>query len=73
MVVKCLAESMDVEATSENNDYAIRLRRRGEHPTLVKFTSFSKKLEVVKNNRNSASSEVRVDKEYSTEIRKITR
>lgn len=68
MAVKCLSESMEVEATSESIDYASRLLRRGEHPTLVKFTSFSKKLEVLKNTRNLASSEVRVDEEYSTEI-----
>jgi hypothetical protein len=45
-------------------------RRKGERRILVKFTSFSKKLEVLKNKRNLAGSKVRVDEDLSMEDRK---
>jgi hypothetical protein len=69
--VKWLRGTMKVEVTNENIDYVNRLgRRKGACPIVIKFTSFSKKLEVLKNERNSAGSKVRVDKNLSIEDRK---
>jgi hypothetical protein len=45
-------------------------RRKWERPILIKFTSFSKKLEVLKNKRNLAGSKVSVDEDFSAEDRK---
>jgi hypothetical protein len=62
MMVKWLSESMKVDTTLENIDCVARMgSRRGEHPIFIKFTSFSKKLEVLKNKRNLASFKTRVD------------
>jgi hypothetical protein len=50
VVVKWLSESMKAETTIENIDYVARLGgRSGERPISIKFKSFSKKLEVLKN------------------------
>jgi hypothetical protein len=38
---------------------------------LVRFLSFTKKLEVLKNKRNLAGSKIRVDDDLSTEDRKV--
>jgi hypothetical protein len=66
MVVKWLSETMKLETTSGNIDYVTRLgRRKGERQISIKFTSFSRKLEVFKNKRNLAGSKVRVDEDVS--------
>jgi hypothetical protein len=74
MVVKFLSEKMGVETSKENIDYLTRLgRRRGERPILVKFTTFFKKLDVWRNKKNLAGTNIRVDEDLSTESRKIRR
>jgi hypothetical protein len=66
MVVKWLSKTM-----SRNIDYVTRLGRgKRKRPILTKFTSFVKKLEVLKNKRNLAGSKVRVDEDFSTEDRR---
>jgi hypothetical protein len=70
-VVKWLSETVNVETTSRSIDYVTRLGgREGERPILIKFTSFSKKLEVLKNMRNLAGPKVRVDEDFSIGDRK---
>jgi hypothetical protein len=70
--VKFLRDTMGVEVSKENIDYLTRLgRRRGERPILVRFTSFSKKLEVLRNKKNLAGTKIRVDEDLSVEDRRI--
>jgi hypothetical protein len=69
-VVKWLSELIKAETTTENMDYIARFGgRRGECPILVKFASFSKNLEVLKNKRNLTGFEVKVDEDLSIEGR----
>jgi hypothetical protein len=74
-VVKCLNETMKVDVNRENNeniDYVTRIgRKKGVRPILVKFISFSKKLQILKNKRNLAGSKIRVEEDLSIEDRKI--
>jgi hypothetical protein len=68
MTVRFLRDTMGVEVSKETIDYLTRLgRRRGEWPILVRFTSFSKKLEVVRNKKNLAGTKIRVDEDLSVE------
>jgi hypothetical protein len=48
-------------------------RSRGNRPIFVKFTMFSKKLEVLKNKSKLAGSRIRVEQDYSREVREIRR
>lgn len=72
MVVKWLSKSVTVETVIENIDYVAKLEsRRGEHQILIKLTSFSKNLEVLKNKRNLTSSKIRVDEGLPIEAKRI--
>jgi hypothetical protein len=56
----------------ENIDCVARLgSRRGECRILIKFTSFLKKLKVLKNKGNVAGSKARVDEDHSIKVRRI--
>jgi hypothetical protein len=62
-----LSESMK-DTTIENIDCVARMgSTRGERPILIKFISFSKKLEVLKNKRNLTSFNGRVNEDLSVE------
>jgi hypothetical protein len=73
--VKWLNETMKVEVNKVNNeniDYVARIGiRKGERPILVKFISFTKKLEVLGNKKNLAGSKIRVEEDLSMENRKV--
>jgi hypothetical protein len=74
LVAKFLSEKMEVETAKEDIDYVTkRGRRRGERPILVKFTTFFKKLEILKNKKNLAGTKITVDEDLSAETRKIRR
>jgi hypothetical protein len=59
-VMKVLRESAKLEIWNGSIDYATRLGRRGQQPILVKFTSSSVKVEVLRNTKNIAGSQIRV-------------
>jgi hypothetical protein len=69
-VKKFLTGSMKQEVSNRS---MTRLGRRGQRPILVKLTSFSLKLEVLRNTRNLAGSQIRADKDFCFEIRKTGR
>jgi hypothetical protein len=55
-------------------DYVKRIgRSRGNRPTLVKFITIFKKLEVLKNTNKLAGSRIRVEQNYAREVREIRR
>jgi hypothetical protein len=57
---------------NENIDYVTRIgRRKGERLILVKFISFSKTLQVLRNKRNLAGSRIRVEEDLPMEDRKV--
>jgi hypothetical protein len=61
-----------VEMTNWHMDSVARLgKRKGSCPILVRFTSFSKKYEILLNTRILAGSGIRIDQDYSAEIRKV--
>jgi hypothetical protein len=68
-------EKMGVQEIRGHVDYVKRIgRSRGNRPTLVKFTTFLKKLEVVLKNTNKlAGSRIRVEQDYAKEVREIRR
>jgi hypothetical protein len=71
MVVKWLRESAKSETAFENTECVARLGGgRGERPVLIKFSSFSKKLEVLENKRNLVGFKVRVGEHSSIEVRR---
>jgi hypothetical protein len=72
MAVKWQSESMKVDTTIENIDCVARLgSRKGQRPILIKFTSFPKYLEVLKNKRNLGGFKVRVDEDHSVKARRL--
>jgi hypothetical protein len=63
---------MKLETLNGSIDCVARLgKRSGKRPTLVKLTSFSMKLEVLRKTKNLAGSEFRVDEDFAWETRKI--
>jgi hypothetical protein len=72
-MIKVLRETIKMEVSNGSTDYVTRLERGGgQWPNLVKFTSFSVKLEVLRNTKSSVGSQIRVD-DFFLEIRKIER
>jgi hypothetical protein len=69
---KFLRETMKLEILNGSVDYVAKAgKRSGERPILVKLTSFSMKLEVLRKNKNLAGSKFRVDEDFAWETRKI--
>jgi hypothetical protein len=63
---------MRVEMAKWQIDSVSRLgKRKGSCPILVRFTSYSKKYEILLNTRILAGSGIRIDQDYSAEIRKV--
>jgi hypothetical protein len=74
IVEQLVMEKMGVQEIQGHIDYVKRLgRSRGNRPIFVKFTTFSKKLEVLKNMSKLARSKIRVEQDYSTEVTEIRR
>jgi hypothetical protein len=69
-----LRDTIRTEIVNWNIGYMKRLgRRREERLILARFTSFTKILEVLRHIRNLVGTKIRVDGDFSTEIRKIRR
>jgi hypothetical protein len=74
IVEQLVMEKMGVHGIQGHTDYVTRPgRSRGNRPIFVKFTTFSKKLEVLKNTRKLTGSKIRVEQDYSREVREIRR
>jgi hypothetical protein len=74
MVEQLVMEKMGVQEIQGHIDYVKRLgRSRGNRPIFVKLTTFSKKLEVLKNTSKLAGSRIKVEQDYSREVREIRR
>jgi hypothetical protein len=68
---KFLRETMKLEILNGSIDYVARVgKRSGERPILMKLTSFSLKLEVLRKTKNLAGSKFRVDEDFAWETRK---
>jgi hypothetical protein len=69
---KFLRETMKLDILNESIDYVARVgKRSGEHPIIMKLTSFSMTLEVLKKTKNLVGSKFRVDEDFAWETRKI--
>jgi hypothetical protein len=63
---------MKLEALNGSIEYVSRLGKiHGERPVLLKLTSFSMKLEVLRKTKNLAGPKIRVDEDFAWETRKI--
>jgi hypothetical protein len=61
-----------VEMANWNTDSVSRLgKTKGSRPILVRFTLYLKKYEILLNTRILAGSGIRIDQDYSAEIRKV--
>jgi hypothetical protein len=64
--------TMRVEMTNWHIDSVVRLgKRKRSRLILVRLTSYSKKCEILLNTRILAGSGIRIDQDYSAEIRKV--
>jgi hypothetical protein len=69
-----LRMKMKVDVMNWHIDSAMIIgRRRGSRPILVRFTSYSKKTEVLKGTRNLAGTNMRIEQDYSMETRRKRR
>jgi hypothetical protein len=69
-----LTTKMKVDVMNWHINSVVRIgRRRGSRPILVRFTSYSKKIEVLKGARNLAGTNLRIEQYYSMEARRIRR
>jgi hypothetical protein len=65
---------MKVDVMNWHIDSVMRIgRRRGSQPILVRFTSYSKKIEVLKGTQNLAGTNIRIKQDYSMKTRRICR
>jgi hypothetical protein len=68
-----LRTKIKVDVMNWHIDSAMRIgRRRGSQPILVRFTSYSKKTEVLKGTQNLAGTNIRIEKDYSMETTRIS-
>jgi hypothetical protein len=71
---KFLKEKMDIEIAEWHVDMANRLGRgRGNRLIMVRFTTCSKKLEILENMKKLAGSKIRIEQDYTWETRQIRR
>jgi hypothetical protein len=74
IVKQLVMEKMGVQKIQGHIDYVKRQgMSRGNRPIFVKFTTFSKKLEVLKNTSKLVGSKITVEQDYSRQVREIRR
>jgi hypothetical protein len=65
---------MKVDVMKRHIDSVMRIgRRKGSRPILVRFASYSKKIEVLKGTRNLAGTNIRIEQDYRMKTRRICR
>jgi hypothetical protein len=74
IVEQLIMKRMGVQEIQGHIDYGKRIgRSRGNRPVFVKFTTFFKKLKVLKNTNKLAGSKIIVEQDYAREVREIRR
>jgi hypothetical protein len=74
IVEQLVKEKMGIQEIQGHINYVKRLgKSKGNRPIFVKLTMFSKKLEVLKNINKLVGSKIRVEHDYSREVRERRR